>query len=145
MIKNAKELRRTLDYLETRRDIDHTKIAYLGVSQGGPYGLIFAALADRFRALVLLDGGFFLGNPVAAADPVNFVARVKKPVLMINGRYDPTFPPDLAQKPMFDMLGTPAADKRYVLADAPHDASQQRPLLLKEVLGWLDKYLGRVN
>jgi eukaryotic-like serine/threonine-protein kinase len=64
---------------------------------------------------------------------------------MINGRYDYTFPPELTQRPMFHLLGAPEAAKRYVVFDTPHDVSQKKPELSKEVLAWLDKYLGRVN
>jgi len=145
VIKDAKEVRRSVDYLETRSDIDKSKIAYLGVSQGTAEGVIFAALEDRFQAVVFLDGGFFLNPTLPAKDQVNFVTRLKKPVLMVNGRYDFTFSPERAQVPMFRMLGTPEADKRYVVFDTPHDISQKKPELSKEVLGWLDKYLGRVN
>ena len=43
------------------------------------------------------------------------------------------------------MLGTPAADKRHVVLDTPHDVSEQRSELVKAVLAWLDQYLGRVG
>jgi hypothetical protein len=43
------------------------------------------------------------------------------------------------------MLGTPAADKRRVVFDTPHDVSENKQELSKEVLNWLDKYLARVN
>ncbi len=121
------------------------KVAYLGVSQGAADGIIFTALEDRLRAVVFLDGGFFLLPTLPAEDQVNFAPRLKKPVLMINGRYDFTFSPDRAQEPMFRMIGTVAADKRRVVFDTPHDVSQNKQELSKEVLNWLDKYLGRVN
>ena len=62
---------------------------------------------------------------------------------MVNGRYDFTFPVDKAQDPLFNMLGAPAADKRHVLMNTPHDVTEDRPQLVKEVLTWLDRYLGR--
>jgi serine/threonine protein kinase len=145
VIKNGKEARRSVDYLETRSDIDKMNIVYLGVSQGTAEGVIYAALEDRFKTVVFLDGGFFLTATLPAKDQVNFVTRLKKPVLMVNGRYDYTFPPELAQQPMFHLLGAPEADKRYVVFDTPHDISQNKPELSKEVLAWLDRYLGRVN
>ena len=37
------------------------------------------------------------------------------PVLMLNGRYDFTNPPETAQRPLFRLLATPAKDKRHVL------------------------------
>jgi eukaryotic-like serine/threonine-protein kinase len=145
MIQDSREVRRAVDYLQTRPDIDGSKIAYLGVSQGTADGVIYTALEDRFKTVVFLDGGFFLGPHLAARDQVNFAPRLKKPVLMVNGRYDFTFSPDRAQDPLFRMLGTPEADKRHILFDTPHDISQRRADLSREVLAWLDKYLGRVN
>jgi pimeloyl-ACP methyl ester carboxylesterase len=80
-----------------------------------------------------------------ADDQVNFASRLTKPVLMVNGRFDFTFSPDRAQEPMFRMIGTPDAEKRRVVFDAPHGVSQQKDALSTEVLAWLDKYLGRLN
>jgi len=145
LIENSKEVGRSVDYLETRPEIDKNKIAYLGVSQGTAQGLIYATLEDRFKAIVFLDGGFFLFPVTPAFDQVNFAPRMKKPVLMINGRYDFTFSPERSQEPMFRLLGTPEAQKRRVVFDTPHDISQNRQELSREVLAWLDKYLGRVN
>jgi predicted esterase len=145
MIQQSKEVRRSIDYLETRPEIDQSKLAYLGVSQGTADGVIFTALEDRFKAIVFLDGGFFLNDNLPPRDQVNFAPRVTKPVLMVNGRYDFTFSLDRAQEPLFRMLGTPGVDKRHVVFDTPHDISQEKAGLSREVLAWLDKYLGRVN
>ena len=145
IIEQAKEVSRSIDYLQTRPEIDMTRLAYLGVSQGTAYGVIFAALEDRFRAIVFLDGGFFLDAAPKGGDQVDFAPRLRKPILMVNGRYDFSFPPNQAQLPLFQMLGTPEADKRRVIFETPHDVSQEKAELSKEVLAWLDKYLGRVN
>jgi len=144
-IQESKEVRRTVDYLETRPEIDKNKFAYLGVSQGTAYGVIFTALEDRFKAVVFLDGGFFLSPAVKGRDQPDFAPRLKKPVLMVNGKYDFTFPPDQSQLPMFKMIGTTPADKFRTVFDTPHDVSQMKTELGKEVLAFLDKYLGRVN
>jgi dienelactone hydrolase len=142
----SKDLGRSIDYLESRPDIDRTRIGYLGVSQGGAYGVVFAALEERLKAIVLLDSGFFQQEaPVKGIDQVDFAPRLTRPVLMVNGRYDATFPPESAQLPLMKMLGTPDADKRQVVFDTPHDVSLRRSDLVKEVLAWYDKYLGRVN
>ncbi|HVQ14486.1 MAG TPA: protein kinase, partial [Vicinamibacterales bacterium] len=90
-----KDVGRSIDYLETRDDIDKTRIGYLGVSQGSAYGVVLAALEDRFRAVVFLDGGMFQQTSgLAGLDQVDFAPRLTKPVLMVNGRYDATFPYD---------------------------------------------------
>jgi eukaryotic-like serine/threonine-protein kinase len=145
VIEESKEVRRSVDFLETRPDIDKSKIAYLGVSQGTAYGVIFTALENRFRTIIFLDGGLFLNETLPPRDQVNFAPRIKQPVLMVNGRYDFTFSPDRSQMPLFRMLGTPEAEKRQVVFDTPHDISQNKEGLSREVLAWLDKYLGRVN
>jgi len=144
-IEWSKEVRRAVDYLTERPDIDSSRIAYLGVSMGTAYGVIMTALEDRFRAIVFLDGGFFLLPSPRGRDQLDFAPRVTKPVLMVNGRYDFTFSVERSQDPLFRILGTPPADKRHVIFETGHDVSQQHDALAKEVLAWLDKYLGRVN
>jgi serine/threonine protein kinase/dienelactone hydrolase len=141
-----KDAARTFDYLGTRPDIDSSKLAYLGVSMGSAEGLIYATLLqDRLKTAVFLDGGYFLDPPPPGGDQADFAPRMKKPVLMVNGRYDFVFSLELSQNPMFTMLGTPKKDKQHVILETPHDVTEQRPQLIKAVLDWLDRYLGRVN
>jgi serine/threonine protein kinase/formylglycine-generating enzyme required for sulfatase activity len=141
-----KDASRSLDYLATRQDIDNGRLAYLGVSMGSADGLIITTLMqDRLKTAIFLDGGYFLDPPPPGGDQADFAPRMKMPVLMVNGRYDYTFSVEDAQNPMFRMLGTPEADKKHVLLETPHDVTEDRPRLTKEVLEWLDKYLGRVN
>jgi hypothetical protein len=141
-----KDAARTLDYLATRSDIDNSKLGYLGVSMGSADGIIYATLLqDRLKTAIFLDGGYFLDPPPPGGDQADFAPRMKKPVLMVNGRYDYVFSVALAQDPMFDMLGTPPADKQHLILETPHDVTEQRPQLVKAVLDWLDHYLGPVN
>jgi len=65
------------------------------------------------------------------------------PTLMINGRFDPIFPFETSQIPMFRLLGAPARDKRHFVVDGGHPAFNQE--VVREVLGWLDRYLGPVS
>jgi len=44
---------------------------------------------------------------------------------------------------MFRLLGTPDKDKRHVVFDSGHVLPPD--LLIKEVLDWLDRYLGPVR
>lgn len=96
-------------------------------------------------AAVFLDGGYFLDPPPPGGDQADFAPRLKIPVLMVNGRYDYSFSLEREQNPLFRMLGTPEADKRHVLLETPHDVSAERPAMVREVLGWLDRYLGPVQ
>jgi dienelactone hydrolase len=145
-IQRSRDLGRSLDYLQTRSDIAGDKLAYMGVSMGAAEGVIYATIAqDRLKTVILLDGGYFLGEAPAGGDQADFAPRMKKPVLMVNGRYDFTFSLERAQEPLFRMLGTPAADKRHVVLESPHDVREEKSALTTAVLGWLDKYLGRVQ
>jgi len=139
----VKEARRSVDYLETRRDIDIGKLAYFGLSWGGRLSGIPLAVDTRFKAAVLYVAGFRFPRSMPEVDPFNFVHRVTIPVLMLNGRYDHYFPVETAQKPMFMMLGTPAADKKWLVYDGGHFVPRDQ--LVKETLAWLDRCLGRVN
>ena len=62
---------------------------------------------------------------------------------MLNGRYDLRYPYDTNVQPAFDHLGTRKADKRLVLYDTDHLIPQRD--YIREVLGWLDRYLGPVR
>ena len=145
-IERSRDLGRSLDYLQSRPDIAGEKLAYLGVSMGSAEGVIYTTLAqDQLKTAVLLDGGYFLNSPPAGADQADFAPRLKIPVLMVNGRFDFSFPYKESQLPLFRMLGTPDANKEHIVLDTPHDVRARRSQLVPAVLGWLDKYLGRVQ
>ena len=57
LIQMVKDLRRSIDYLETRPDIDSRKLAFYGMSWGGWLGTIIPAVEERFKASVLVAGG----------------------------------------------------------------------------------------
>ena len=145
LVERGQDIRRAVDYLESRPDIDPSRIAYIGASWGAGSAPIFLAVEPRFKAAVLEDGGFFVTPPLPEMNAVNYAPRVHIPVLMINGRYDYFFPLELAQKPLFNLLGTPAVDKRHVILEASHDVTPLRQVLMRETLDWLDKYLGPVQ
>ena len=140
------DVQRSLDYLATRADIDMDRLAYLGVSMGAAEGAIYATLAqDRLKTVLFYDGGYFLDKPPTGGDQADFVPRLKLPVLMVNGRFDFTFSFERSQRPFFEMLGTPRADKRHVLLETSHGVIAEHAEVAKVVLPWLEKYLGRVN
>ena len=141
-IHTVKELRRTVDYLETRSDIDAGALAYFGYSWGGVNGPVAMAQEPRLRVGVIAIG---LLPPMAATpevDPVNALPRVRAPVLMFSGEFDPMVPRENWER-YFGLLGTPASQKRHVVAIGGHFIP--RHLLIRETLDWLDRYLGRVE
>ena len=140
-IKWVQDLSRTIDYLETRDDIDSGRLGYYGHSWGGEEAPIVLAVEDRIDAAVLNVGGFRIHRRfLPEVDPLNFVTRVRSPVLMLNGEYDIVFPLETAQKPMFELLGTDPAHKEHYITPAAHIVP--RDVLIRETLDWFDHYLG---
>jgi len=139
----VKDVRRTIDYLATRPDIDSSRLAYFGYSWGSILGPMMLALEQRLRVGVFFVGGIVPSRARPEVEVVNYLPRVKVPVLMVNGAGDPFFPPETTQQPMFLALGTKLEDKRHVVAEGGHFAP--RALLIKETLAWLDRYLGPVR
>jgi len=142
-IQRSKDLRRSMDYLETRSDIDHERLAFYGWSWGSIEGPISLALESRFKTAVLAVGGCSPGKRLPESDPINFAPNIQIPVLMVNGRYDFMIPFETCQQPFFRLLGTPPADKRQVLLESGHGIPFTP--FFKETLDWLDHYLGRVK
>ncbi len=142
LIQLVKDFKRCIDYLETRQDINSNKLAYYGMSWGGILGAIIPAVEERLKTSVLLPGGF-TGLGLPEANQINYVTRVKTPTLMLNGKYDTKLPYETCIKPMFDLLGTPDEDKELKLYDTDHIPPRNE--FIKEILAWLDRYLGPVN
>jgi serine/threonine protein kinase/dienelactone hydrolase len=139
----SKDLDRSIDYLDTRADIDHDRLAYEGYSWGASMGSIFPAVEDRLKALILIAPGFYLQKRLPEVDQLNFAPRVKAPTLMLNGRFDFIYPVGSSQEPMFRLLGTPPEHKRRMVYDTAHDIPRNE--IIKETLNWLDRYLGPVH
>ena len=139
----SKDLGRSVDYLETRKEIDHGNLAFLSLSWGSAVAPVLLAVEDRFRTAVLLSGGLRFRSALPEAEQVNFAPRVRIPVLMLNGRYDHIFPVETSQDPLFRLLGAPAGDKKHVVWDSGHAPPLKD--LIRESLDWLDKYLGPVK
>jgi hypothetical protein len=74
-------------------------------------------------------------------DRINFDPHVTTATLVLNVRYDSDFPVELSQRPLFQFMGTPPGDKKLVIYDGGHGVFP-RQIAVREVLDWLDKYLG---
>jgi dienelactone hydrolase len=141
-VQRSKDLGRAIDYLATRPDIEMSRLGYYGSSLGASTGVVLTAIETRFRASVLLGGGFTVTRRLPDAELLNFAPRIKVPTLMVNGRGDFAYPLETAQRPLFRMIG--AAEKHHALFDGGHI-----PLvihaMIKEILDWFDRHLGEVR
>lgn len=114
------DLKRAVDFLATRPDIDKNRVAFVGVSLGGILGGVFISHEPRVRAGVLWAAGGDWGRLVttsqhrfaqhyrskgavnaavieaemAELDPAKTISRFAgHPLLLLNGRDDTAVPP----------------------------------------------------
>ena len=143
VVKWIQDFRRTADYLETRGDLDMSKLGFYGFSWGGWNGPMVMALDSRFKTGVYLSGGIppTLARPEASS--ASYASRVTQPVLMISGRDDVIRPVATYQAPMFESLGTPESQKRHAILEGGH--VPPREAIVAETLAWYDRYLGETE
>jgi dienelactone hydrolase len=93
-VRDVVAVRRAVDLLARRKDVDPHRIGFVGWSAGSRTGAILAGVEPRLRALVLMSGG---------ADPVQSYAALARPALrpMIRrylGSIDPLYYIHLARR-----------------------------------------------
>jgi dienelactone hydrolase len=139
VVKQVKDLRRTIDFLETRSDIRSDRVGFHGGSWGGmmaPYAL---SIEPRIKAAVLYSAGFASYKTRQEMEAYNYSPRVHTPTLMENGRFDTLYPYETSQLPFLRLLGTPARDKKLVSGSTGHIVPMEQ--VVPETLAWFDKYL----
>jgi eukaryotic-like serine/threonine-protein kinase len=136
----SRDLGRVVDYLETRADMDLDQLTFYAV-RASSTAVLLTALEPRVRYAVLQGAGIWIWNDVAPEiDAVNYAPRVRVPVLMLGVRYDFDHPVEPAQRPLFDLLGTPAEHKQHTILEMGHGIPVADSA--KVILPWLDRYLG---
>jgi dienelactone hydrolase len=144
-------VRRAVDLLLARDDVDHERIGFVGWSAGARTGAIAAGVEPRLRALVLMSAGASPVSEYAAqapaelkadvtrilgqADPLRLVRRARPgSILLQNGERDEVVP-----RPALEALAAaaPQADVRWYDADHALDAPAFR-----DQLDWLSARLG---
>ncbi len=143
----TQDLRRTVDYIVERADLDQEKLGYMGLSLGGEWGIPLA-MEPRFGAAVLVGGAFDAqwlagAGTLPETSPWNFTPRIRMPTVLINGRYDFQHPYETGQVPFFRSLGAPDEHKKFVLLETGHVPPWND--VIRETLDWLDRYLGSVD
>ena len=134
----AKDISRSVDYLQSRPDIAGDRIGFLGVSGGAFKGPLACASENRIKAAVLVGAG--LPFPIIA----NWAHRVTIPIQMANGRFDYSQVEE-SQVPLFRAFATPPEHKRHLLWDSDHMISGYEKEVIAKNLEWFDKYLGPVR
>jgi dienelactone hydrolase len=144
VIRWVRELRRAVDYLEARPDMDARRLAYYGMFIGATHSPIFLATEPRIKVAFTETGALvpLLPSPPPEVDPFQFLPRVRTPIAIMNGRYSGEWPYEASQLPMLDYLGTAPEHRRLV-------AGVGDPVPFSEVVPiatpWYEEYLGSVE
>ena len=136
------DIRRALDYLATRKDIDITKLGYMGPSAGSYTGVLITAIDDRYRSVMFTGAGIRRTERevTPAASRVHFAPRIKAPKLLLHGRWDETHPLRSDTEPLFALMREP---KKLVIYDGGHIPPWD--YWLKATNEWFDQTLGPVQ
>jgi dienelactone hydrolase len=136
------DLRRGLDYLETRNDIDSKKIGFFGPSSGASVGLILAAVDRRYASVYFAAAGIRKSAVrwIPEANVINFAPHIRGPILLLQGRYDEILAWNTEAEPLYKLLSEP---KRLILHDGGHAPTFE--LFATTTHRWFDETLGPVK
>jgi formylglycine-generating enzyme required for sulfatase activity len=131
------DLRRGLDYLLTRNELDARRVAYMTQSRGDIV-MALPAIEPRYNAAIFVGDGMGMSDVPwhQAANPVHFLPLIQVPSLLVHGLYDEGAPWKTAAEPLYNLL-TKAKGKKMVPYDGGH---RPDPVdLVPAVNTWLDK------
>jgi dienelactone hydrolase len=107
-IQTVKDVSRSVDFLIAERGVDPTRIAVVGLSNGGAQAAMAAAVDQRLAAAAMLIGGHYGSQHLAAACVANYIGRIgPRPLLMINGEQDGVFPKESSVAPLQRLASSP--------------------------------------
>jgi len=145
-IQTVIDLRRAVDYLKTRDDLDTTRLTFVGFSLGSYEGTVFTSIDKRIKAVILVVCGSF--EPTFAPlkmlpeyrelsvilDPARYIKKIApRPLLMVNATQDAVIPKEGARK-LFEVAEEP---KEQIFVDEGHVISQEA--LVPIIVKWLDE------
>ena len=133
MIMMVKDYSRAIDYVEKQDDLSNS-VYYYGISWGGMLGPLFLANESRIKKAVWQVAGLGARETRPEGNPLTFLSRINKPVLMLNGIYDQYFPFETSQKPMYDLLSLREPMKKMITYESAHSPPSSETS--KEILKW---------
>jgi dienelactone hydrolase len=157
------DLRRAVDLLQSRDDVDDNRIAYVGVSYGAAMGGLLAGIEHRIAAFVLASGdgglvshftgtGAYAHGPLSQLpparrkrwldamrpiEPIKWIGRAHAPILFLSGRNDELAPPADARK--YQQAAHEPKDVRWY--DSGHVLPSKA---LCDTARWLEERIGIV-
>ena len=139
IIKIGKDFKRSIDYIESRKELDISKLSYQGSSFGSVSANFLLAIDDRVKSASIFVGGLMLQESKKEIEPHIYLRRIKSPILHIVGKLDGVFDYEKSFKPWNELVGTPAKDKKIVILENTGHALP-KDSIIKYQLEFLKKY-----
>ena len=141
LAQHVKDLRRGVDFLETRNELDTERIAYITTSSRGLL-MSLPAIEPRYQAVIFVGNGVYEREQKyhVVDNGVNLAPHIAIPKLMIHGLYDENAPWKIAGEPLFDLFTEPKEKHFY-----PGAHALQPQELANAVIQWLDKLPPRLK
>ena len=167
-IQTVIDLRRGVDLLLSRRDIDRKRIGFVGHSFGAHTGVLLASVEKRIKGYVIMAGAPSLTEflrtstvpgivemrnsltkaqqanyftTLAGVDPINYVPHVAPSALYFQFGKRDTYPTEQSAGQYFNAASNPKSVRWYDAGHALNDeARHDRALWLQKQIG-----LGRLN
>ena len=117
ILKIGKDFKRVIDYIESRKEFDISKLSYQGYSWGSVSSNYLLAIDDRVKSAAIFVGGLMLQKSKKEIEPHIYLRRIKIPVLHIVGKSDGVFDHEKSFKPWNKLIGTPVKDKKIVILE----------------------------
>jgi len=160
---------RALDWLETRSEVDASRVAATGISGGGVMTQFLAALDDRVGVAVASCSTYTIGSQVrhrlvseqcdctfypnvAAVDfPVVDALIAPRPLLILGGRKDPIFPPSgfreafQRSKQVFDLFQENDGGGERIRLVESNDGHADPDHFLRESRRWIAHWLNEAD
>jgi len=117
IIKIGKDYRRVIDYIESRKDFDFSKLSYTGFSWGSVSSNYLLAIDERVKSATVFAGGLMLQRSKKEIEPHIYLRRIKMPILHIVGTLDGIFEYEDSFVPWNNLIGTPEKDKKIIILE----------------------------
>ena len=139
MIKIGKDYKRSIDFIESRKEFDIDQLSYIGYSWGSIMSNMLLAIDDRVKSAFICAGGLQVQKSKREIDPALYTRRITIPVMHITGKNDGIFDYENSQVPMQKLLGTPLEDQEMIVLDGVGHIIP-KDLMIENHLKWLKKY-----